>query len=178
MHESTTSENSPEKPNSIQITHKALSIFLLHVTHDKVSLSRQITIPHGFYNYHWGMPRPMINNIPFSRRLNGSWYVSFCQSYISWSPSNVSQNCSQSTRLQLGMLPTEKIFNVLDFSDLYALRQKNANVSARDATKNLGLRFTLYSFIWHVQCGKIVPWPLPHRRCITPPPPPFSEQLV
>ena len=42
------SQNSSEKPNSIQITHKALSIFLLHVTHDKVSLSKQMTISHGF----------------------------------------------------------------------------------------------------------------------------------
>ena len=48
MHESPTSQNSPEKPNSIEITYKALSIFLLHVTHDKVSLSKQMTISHGF----------------------------------------------------------------------------------------------------------------------------------
>ena len=60
MQESPTSHNSPEKPNSIQIAHKALSIFRLHVTHDKVSLSKQMTISHGFYNDHLGMPRPMI----------------------------------------------------------------------------------------------------------------------
>ena len=35
--------------NPIQIIHKALSIFLLHVTHDKVSLSKQMTISHGFW---------------------------------------------------------------------------------------------------------------------------------
>ena len=48
MHESPTSHNSPDKPYTIQITHKALSIFLLHVRHDKVSLSKQMTISHGF----------------------------------------------------------------------------------------------------------------------------------
>ena len=48
MHESLTSQNFPEKPNSIKITLKALSIFRLHVRRDKVSLSDQMTVSHGF----------------------------------------------------------------------------------------------------------------------------------
>ena len=90
MHESPTSQNYPGKPNSIQVTHKALSIFLLRVTHDKVSLSEQMTISHGFWNYHWGMPRPMIKNPPFSRRIKCSWYASFWQSYLTKSKRYVS----------------------------------------------------------------------------------------
>ena len=46
--ESPTSQNSPEKPNSIQITHKAVYIFLLHVRHDKVSLFKRMTNCRGF----------------------------------------------------------------------------------------------------------------------------------
>ena len=48
MHESPTSQNTPEKPNSIQITHKAIFIFLPHVRHDEVSLSKQMTISRRF----------------------------------------------------------------------------------------------------------------------------------
>ena len=90
MHETPTSQNSPEKPNSIQITHKGISIFPLHVRHDKVSLSKQMTISRGFQNYHWEMPRPMIENSPFPRRMKGSWSVSFCQSYFMKSKQYVS----------------------------------------------------------------------------------------
>ena len=43
MHESSTPQDSSEKPNWIQITHRAISIFLLHVRRDKVSLSKQMT---------------------------------------------------------------------------------------------------------------------------------------
>ena len=43
------------------------------------------------FNCHWGMPRPMIKNSPFSRRIKYSWYVSFCQSYLM-----KSRNCAQS----------------------------------------------------------------------------------
>ena len=33
----------------------------------------------AFKTTNWGMPRPMIKNIPFSRRINGSPYVSYCR---------------------------------------------------------------------------------------------------
>ena len=62
------------------------------------------------------MPRPMIKNSPFSRRINGSWYVSFCQFYFTKSKQYVSTLPTEYTRLYLGKLPTEKIFNVLTTS--------------------------------------------------------------
>ena len=85
-----TSQNSPEMSNSIQITHKAPSIFLLHVTHDKVFLSEQMTISHGFYNDHLWMPRSMIKNSSLSKRIKCSWYASFWQSYFMESKQYVS----------------------------------------------------------------------------------------
>ena len=48
LHESPTSQNSPEKLNSIPITHKAISIFLLHMRHyicTNDNFSRPLKLP-------------------------------------------------------------------------------------------------------------------------------------
>ena len=42
------------------------------------------------FNYHWGMPRPMIKNSQFLRQIKYFWYFSFCQSYFL--KSNMSQH--------------------------------------------------------------------------------------
>ena len=140
MHEGPTLQNAPEKPNSIEITHKAISIFLLHVRHDKVSLSKQITISDGFLNYHLGMPRQMIKNSPFSRRMKVSWYASFYQSHSMKSRQYVSALPTEKTRLLVGELPTEKIFNVLANSG-----QLSENDFRRTGTQNSFRRFSFWN---------------------------------
>ena len=96
MHESATPQNSPEKPNWIQITHKALSIFLLHVRHDKASLSKQ--------NDHLSLLLKLLS-IGKCRdwwkkiaHFQGEWTLpglSLFANPISRSPSNMSQHCPQ-----------------------------------------------------------------------------------
>ena len=48
---------------------------------------------------YWGMPRLMIKNSPFSRRINASWFVSFCQSYFTKSKQYVSALPTEYSRL-------------------------------------------------------------------------------
>ena len=67
MHESPTSQHSPEKPNSIQITHKALSVFLLHVTHATPSQRQNI-------NSHQCNIRSIVKILPFPPPNYRVWF--------------------------------------------------------------------------------------------------------